>query len=222
MGLHLNYELRLDASTPEEVVVEKLRQLQAYASSLPLASVSPFVSEATAESDEEQRWLARLQWWAGIVATPTEDDEFPLQGEEFSVQGFWVNPGEGSEPASFALQRRYDVSGVLADWYWCCYCKTQYASTVSDEHFVTVHTALVRVLDEAVRLGIQADVVDEASYWETRDEARLLSEVQTMNRLVARIAGKLSDAIGNGHDVRASIFEHPQFEHLEMDQDDEV
>ena len=37
-----------------------------------------------------------------------------------------------------------------------------------------------------------------------------------MNRLVARIAGKLSDAMGPSHEVDAVIFDHREFEHLEM------
>ncbi|MEP6766977.1 MAG: hypothetical protein ABJB66_21850, partial [Gemmatimonadaceae bacterium] len=59
-------------------------------------------------------------------------------------------------------------------------------------------------------------VRDEAQYWETRDEAQLLASVRQMNRLVAGFAGRLSDALGEAHDVRAPIFDHPRFERLEM------
>ena len=42
--------------------------------------------------------------------------------------------------------------------------------------------------------------------------ARLRSEVQRSNRIIAMMAGRLSEA----HDVQAPIFEHPRFERLEM------
>jgi hypothetical protein len=37
-----------------------------------------------------------------------------------------------------------------------------------------------------------------------------------MNRLVAGVAGRFSDAMPNSQAVRSPIFEHPDFEHLEM------
>ena len=57
---------------------------------------------------------------------------------------------------------------------------------------------------------------DEGQYWETRDEARLITNVQKMSKIVAAFAGRLSDALGDAHDVRAPIFDHPRFERLEM------
>lgn len=61
---------------------------------------------------------------------------------------------------------------------------------------------------------------DEGHYWETRDTARLLSEVASMNHLVARFAGAFSDVTKHdpAHDVQmhTPIFHHPRFEHLEM------
>jgi len=41
-------------------------------------------------------------------------------------------------------------------------------------------------------------------------------EVQGMNQLVARIAGRLSDAMGDSGQLQAPIFTHPRFERLEM------
>ncbi|MEO7998933.1 MAG: hypothetical protein ABI852_15890, partial [Gemmatimonadaceae bacterium] len=103
--------------------------------------------------------------------------------------------------------------GADADWFWYCCCKTQYASTVSEAHFIACHTSLVQMLDRAVKCGIDVVVHDEAQYWETRDNAQLVASVRKMNTLVAGFAGRLSDALG---DVRAPIFDHPRFERLEM------
>lgn len=58
--------------------------------------------------------------------------------------------------------------------------------------------------------------LQETHYWETRDEERLISEVTHMNRIVAAFAGRLADAMGSEHIVEASIFDHADFEHLEM------
>jgi hypothetical protein len=41
-----------------------------------------------------------------------------------------------------------------------------------------------------------------------------------MNRIVARLAGALSDAMGNRPELIAPIFEHREFEHLEMEDPD--
>ena len=38
-----------------------------------------------------------------------------------------------------------------------------------------------------------------------------------MNRIMAHFAGALHDAISPEHSVQAAIFEHPDFEHLEME-----
>ena len=75
---------------------------------------------------------------------------------------------------------------------------------------------MVAILDAAVRIGFDVTVRDETGYWQSRSTEMLLSAVRKMNQLVARFAGAMSDAIGERHDVRAPIFEHPTFERLEM------
>jgi hypothetical protein len=89
-----------------------------------------------------------------------------------------------------------------------------------DRHLVACHTGLVGLLDHARSIGVGIEVRDETHYWQTRDEGLLIAEVDAMNRIVARIAGKLSDVHPRGVDVRAPIFRHDQFEHLEMNDDD--
>src|SRR5205085_10576436 len=89
------------------------------------------------------------------------------------------------------------------EWSWWCSCKTQYACNTSEEHFVTVHTSLIAMLDAARDAGLELDVHDEGDYWETRSRGKLLGHVRQMNHLVARLTGALSDAIGDDHEVKA-------------------
>ncbi len=216
MGLHLNFELRLPASTSHNSAAATLIALRTHALTLAFADVSPFLSEFSVNGTVERERLESLRFWASMIAQPLDDEVPPLRGDAATAQGFYVNPGKGCETAFFGLLCRSDAAGTNAEWYWRCSCKTQYASIVSDAHLVACHTSLVRLLDYAIQLGIGVDVHDDPHYGETRDESRLVREVQAMNRMVAGFAGRLSDAIGSEHGVQASIFSHPRFEHLEM------
>ncbi len=222
IGLHLNFELRLPASTTRASVIASLTALQAFARSLPFADVSPMLTDLDGDRGGEREHAglrAALRQWAQIVATPFDADDAdnaPLDGDCSSALGFLVQPGKGCETATFGLLRRRSAGGAPVDWYWHCSCKTQYASTVSDAHLIACHTALVRLLDHAISLGVDVIVRDETHYWESRDVSTLVSEVHTMNQLVARIAGRLSDALGDTNSVQAAIFEHALFERLEM------
>jgi hypothetical protein len=219
VGLHLNYDLRLDHTTSPEAAANALRALHARAQTLPFAHVSPFMSEATATTDDLQQQWHSLRRWASIVTMPGEDEVITHTFDVDTTAGFLVYPGEGSESAWFGLLRRQDPRGCDADWYWTGFCKTQYASIVSDAHLITCHTSLVTLLDAAIEIGFEVTVFDETCYWETRDEARLLHEVGKMNRIVAAFAGRLSDAMGESNRLAAPIFQHPQFERLEMGDD---
>ena len=219
MGLHLNFDLRLDASTPAAAVHAMLADLYAHATTLPFERVSPFIAPAYADSEEQQAHLDELQRWASIIAEAIEYDATPLTGDTSLARGFFVHPGRGCESASFGLFPRLDASGATMDWYWHCSCKTQYASAVSDAHLIACHTGLVRLIDLAVQIGFQVEVRDETHYWETRDESRLLKEVHAMNWIVAAFAGRMSDAVGSAHRLESPIFDHPRFERLEMGED---
>ncbi len=215
IGLHLNFELRLPASTTREAVITSLSGLHTFAQTLPFAELSPLLVEHDGMSPDAEG-LSALRRWAAITATACDTDDVPLTADVSSAQGFFVQPGTGCETATFALMRRTTAAGELADWYWHCSCKTQYASTVSEAHLIACHTSLVRLLDHAIAIGFQVIVRDETHYWDTRDVATLVREVQQMNQLVARIAGRLSDAMGDSGQLQAPIFEHPRFERLEM------
>ncbi|MSR05994.1 MAG: hypothetical protein EXR93_02820 [Gemmatimonadetes bacterium] len=172
-------------------------------------------------SDRYERGGDGLRFLASVLAEGFPDDTPRMIGDVDMVQGFSVHPGDGCETAAFAFMRRTDESGSHTEWFWHSSCKTQYASVISDSHLVTCHAGLVKILDEAIRIGVDVVVRDETHYWDTRDEERLIAEVGAMNRIVAAFAGKLSDLSGmpDGH-LRSPIFRHPRFERLEMDLDE--
>lgn len=224
MGLTLHYDLRLPASTPNEEVDRILAALRERAHELRFEFVSPVatVQPRPQPSDADDRPGGWLGFFASLIAEPYGEDRPALAGDVATARGFLVNPGEGCESATFGFLLRADATGSAREWFWQCSCKTQYASVVSDAHFVSCHTSLVSLLDHAVVLGVDVTVYDETGYWETRDERQLTDEVHRMNRLVAALAGRLADAIGPEHAIRAPIFEHRRFERLEMAEVDEL
>jgi hypothetical protein len=78
------------------------------------------------------------------------------------------------------------------------------------------------VLDTARELGFSVVVRDETGYWEPRDRQVLVDSVTAMNQVVARFAGRLTDAVreagGDSRQVQGAIFAHPGFERLESDE----
>jgi hypothetical protein len=160
-----------------------------------------------------------LAVWAGVAAEPYGESTPKRLADVNTARGFVVFPGRGCEAATFGFLHRATIDGRSPEWHWQACCKTQYASVVSEDHFIYCHTALVELLDHAVKLGIGVVVHDEGHYWETRDTGTLLEELRYMNRLVARVAGRMSDAMPGNHSVKAAIFEHPEFERLEVERD---
>ncbi len=211
MGLHLNYELRLPPSASVAAVENVLVGLRDFALALPFKSVTEIYRPEPGRCDSRR---GGLRFLASVIAKAFVAD-IDL------VRGFSVIPGDGCESAAFAFMPRADQSGTHGDWFWYSSCKTQYASVISDDHLVACHGGLVKLLDHAIALGVSVVVRDETHYWETRDEQRLITAVHDMNRIVAALAGKLSDHAGvvNGR-VQAPIFGHPRFERLEMGQDE--
>ncbi len=218
MGLHLNYELRLPASATVEAVENVLVRLRDFALALPCKNVTEIYRPEPGHCDSRRGGLRLL---ASVIAKVFVDDTPPLIADIDLVRGFSVIPGNGCESAAFAFMPRADQRGKHADWFWYSSCKTQYASVISDAHLVACHGGLVKLLDHAITLGVSVVVRDETHYWETRDEQRLITEVHNMNRIVASLAGKLSDhaSVANGR-VQAPIFGHPRFKRLEMGQDE--
>ena len=220
MGLTVHYELRLPDGMSSEEVEAKLTELREFS-----------VTRAT----EISRLCTPANDWEHHIATPDtlehhfrvamtllsdpDPDDAEAAAFEYTLtssSGFAVVPGDGCEPATFGfILRRHTATG-LEEWYWCAFCKTQFASNMSDDHFMRCHLALIAILDRAAALGIEADVIDEGGYWESRDASALLKEVRKINVFVAAITGALSDMFGDGREVEGPILEHPRFERLEM------
>ena len=137
--------------------------------------------------------------------------------------GFTVDPGEGCELAAFGFHApdAHTPPGadrgrhLPNDWFWDGWCKTQYASNISVDHFVRCHTSLVALLDAAPRLGVRLSVQDEGGFWEHRDVPRLVAEVQRYNFIMATFTRQLRDSLPAGTPLEAPIMEHPGFEQLE-------
>lgn len=232
MGLHLCYELALPSDTPRRRVVELLTDLRARSERLPFDRVS----EVRELSGDAARFRRGMDVWHDpwalfllaaerlkVPGPPPDGMQVVSVPPEFAA-GFVVLPGRRCEAAGFGFSRCPEVATVgdqtvpclHPGWHWHYCCKTQYSSVVSEAHFLSCHLGLVEMLDTAAAMGIEVTVRDETGYHEHRDEARLLRTVHEWNELIARIAGRLSDAT-EAHPVRvvSPIFEHPRFEHLE-------
>lgn len=139
---------------------------------------------------------------------------------------FTVYLGDGCETCSFGLVRypetvtyqgrKIDVN--CPGWVWRDFCKTQYASNPQYggvQNFLRCHLGLIAILDMAQKFGFEMEVYDEGGYWENRSVEKLLRELADYNQLVAAIAGKIKDQIDKNTTLIASIFDYPNFEHLE-------
>ena len=241
MGLHLCYELALDPATPESTVIARIAALREQALALPFDAVSDVVrlTEDDLATRRPLRGLAFMQLedvaqhsavWArqelyrrqfGNSADDGYADaaETPMTVPTLAF-GFAVAPGRRCEPAAFGLTSLPGAEGKGARWWWHHCCKTQYASVVSDDHLLRCHGSLVAMLDAAERTGVEIVVRDETGYWESRDPRQLFDAVGRMNQIVARFAGQFTDAVreagADSGQVRGAIFEHPDFERLEM------
>jgi hypothetical protein len=242
MGLTIHYDLSLPAGTPESEVYRMLAELRNEALAMPFEATSDLVRFT--EHDLARPWpmqglgFVQLEDVADVAARFVRDElyreslgldiEQTPSDEYFGVEapenhpvvaiGFVVAPGDGSEPASFALAKLGKPDST-SRWSWQYFCKTQYASAHGDDHFLKCHKSVIGLLDAAQRIGIEIDVRDEAGYYESRDESQLLASVDTMNRLIAQFAGRISDAFaeagGDSRRVQGEIFRHPDFERLE-------
>jgi hypothetical protein len=200
-------------------VSELLTALRVRALQLPFQEVTDieYVTEIIARPSGDS-WTSIRDYvadWARVISKPDEIDS--RIGDLPTAIGFGIHPGKRCEGATYGFVRRAEADGTNAEWFWHHCCKTQYASVVSWEHLIKCHTSLVSLLDHAIELGIGVVVRDEGHYWETRDEARLIAETEYMNQWVASFAGAFSDAMPKGLAVGGAIFEHPEFERLEME-----
>ncbi len=143
---------------------------------------------------------------------------------------FTVYPGDGCESANFGLCR-YPKTIIengrklrtqLEAWRWSSFCKTQYASNPDCgglANFLKCHVGLVKLLDYAAELALLVEATDESGYWERRDTARLVKEIEHWNQMIAGVVGTMKDTLektGEGTQTLISeITKYPDFEHLE-------
>jgi hypothetical protein len=105
----------------------------------------------------------------------------------------------------------------LTGWRWRAAPKTQYASMPREggwDNFFAIHDSICRTLDEAARLKMRPDVLDESSYWHDRDPKKLRATIDKWNHMMAAFVGGMKDCLG-GRRVTAPITEDPAFEHME-------
>jgi hypothetical protein len=224
MGLHLCYRLTLPGDTTIEDVRARLSALHSFASTVGFQAVHGPAEYSIDELVEERdhREIVPI-----IVSTLAGDvpDFHGFRSADPCVTAFVIAPGKHCEPAvlgfippgSRATYPDSDDDLCPDEWFWSGACKTQYASLVSHDHLIRCHVGLVRVLEHAATLGIGVSVEDETGYWEHRSTEKLIVAVEDMNRLIAKFAGALSDRLGDAHHLDAPIFEHAEFEHLEME-----
>jgi hypothetical protein len=119
--------------------------------------------------------------------------------------------GQG-DPVEFPTQRRGYYS-------WQSSCKTQYAANPKfggEANFLRAHLSLIELLDQFSASGARVCVRDDSNYAQHRNVDRLLESLRDWDSIVARFAGRLSDAFGDsGGMVVAPIKQRPDFEHLE-------
>jgi hypothetical protein len=223
MGLHLCYRLSLPGQTGADEVRAKLAALKEFSETVGFEKVlgpTEYTLDELIELDD--RDIVKIIA-STLCAEPPDFYGIPSGG--CCATAFVVLPGQECEPACFgfiAPGPRSDIGGAEDDlqpgeWFWSSACKTQYASMIGDDHLLKCHLGLVRVLEHASTLGITVEVEDETGFWEHRSPERLFEAVRNMNRLIARFAGAVQDRLGAEHRVDAPIFDHPEFEHLEME-----
>jgi hypothetical protein len=228
MGLTIQYSLHSGSRSIDEArrLVGALRHR---ALGLSFQQVSEILDLSGDACDYEKQDRDRPHRWLLIQANqPIERDDYTYNVAPTRLIAFSTLPGEGSEPANFGLCRyprtiagypRHGVkqvrTGLPLGWFWRSFCKTQYASnpqTGDVENFLRCHLSVIRLLDEAEKLGMLQTVFDEGGYWTKRDVEALVKEVGEWNAMVAGFVGGMKDLIGG---IAAEITKFPNFEHLE-------
>ena len=231
MGLTLNFQLRLPGELSKAAVLGVLGQLRERATTLGFAQVSPIFTVAPGEDffaslekpvPFELLFRHMVPCLTRAWETDTRGNAEWTQLATTDVLGFVIDPGDGCDHAIFGFGAamshgtadRAETAQPPGDWFWDGFCRTQYASTNGDEHFLRCHLSLVALLDSAIKLGIRVEVSDDGGYWETRSTEHLLAKLRTNNVLMAKIAAKMREALPDPDDLEAPIFDHPDYEAL--------
>jgi hypothetical protein len=144
-------------------------------------------------------------WRAQIAETPN------CRITDLNSLGFKVKFAEGAETAKFELKPDGEKFTGFSG------CKTQFAALQVNggiPNFLKGHKLLVQFLDLGQALGIVTEVTDDGCYWETRNEAKLIKQVQLGAQCIAWLAGTLGDTFTHDQ-VISPIKSEPNFETLE-------
>ena len=175
MGLTIHYRLESKAKSQSEAQ-KQVEQLRQKALDLPFKEVDEIVDlegdELNLEivpKDDPNRWLL-------IQA----EQYLEREGRHYRIPptrliAFSTFPGNGCEAANFGLAqypKTIEIEGNkvrtnFGGWLWSSFCKTQYASNPECggvEHFLRCHLAVVRLLDQAEKIGILKEVSDEGEF----------------------------------------------------------
>ena len=212
MGLTIHWELEFQGTVEE--AREKVEMMHDIASVMPFAEVKDIVYLKGDECDYLKVGRDHPHRWLLIQSRKSVEIEPGKRWRDVSateIIAFATWPREGCEEANFGLCRYEGFDG----WFWHSFCKTQYASEVSTEHFVKCHLLVVGLLDYAKKIGLVKDVSDEGGYWEKRDAKALAETVGEWNEMIAGLAGRLQRAFGK-ENLEAPILDYQNFEHLEQ------
>ena len=195
---------------------------------------------STRSPKKARELVARLRGRALDLPFERVDDIIELSGQACDFNQYnrehpnrWllIQAGQGCEEADFGLCRypatiavsdpthprvRRKIRTGLGGWTWGSFCKTQYASNPDAggvNNFLRCHLSVIRMLDHAKELGILQSVSDEGDFWEKRDLESLVREVGEWNEMLAALAGRFKDAVGD--EVLSAIAAFPNFERLE-------
>ncbi len=227
MGLCIHWTVHLPHAVTLSEATARIDAWRKACLDLPFAHVTELMQLDEAEirrilADDEapERWFV-IQAGAYCPADPNDAEASPVLVDPLEIVGFTAVLGEACEPMNLMLARYPAVAVIdgrevrpgVAGWRGSAFTKTQYASTVSAEHFLHCHRTVIAALDAAQALGLLSSVVDDSQYWDHRDDARLLATVRHWNTLAAGFVGALETV--TGEETPAPIKRHPEFERLE-------
>lgn len=243
MGLTIHYKMQFSDNFAE--AVKQVVALRNIAMDLPFETVSElykFVGEDQTNylnnDDSDQSWFLIGARRSVTTKEVVKDNCTYRSCSCFSpnkVIGFSSDPGEGCEtlrigfavyPKAILVEnertgRKNRFSTGVKGHNWSSFCKTQYASDPECggiPNFLKCHLLVIRMLDEAVKLGVNVEVNDESDYFIHRDLEKLVKEVGEWNEMIAAQVGVFKDEINKicpNADIEGPILKFPNFEHLE-------
>lgn len=204
MGLTIHWDLQFKGTA--EQALQKLKTIHSIAQDLPFEKISDIweLNYNTDYNDDSENKkiandLASNYRWAKIQYSPPHECNNKYNNSEndtkFKGWVFMAYAGEGCEPSNIGL-----VSLDEKHWYGHAFTKTQYAV-----QFVRDHLLVVSLLDVCKKIGILKEVMDEGSYWETRNITVLGEEINKSTTFIKQIGSILNKIKDPGVTVESEI-----------------